>query len=218
MGRSIRLLIVALFGLFATGSGLAAQTTERVDRIIPFRDGGRVELKNFSGHVRITGTDRDAVVIRAVRRAIQDRLARVKLEIRESPSLIEIVANQLRRTWRDWFRSDGSDVIETDFEIDVPRDTDLTVRAFSSPVAIERVRGDHDVGTFSGDVEVRLSASATADVEFRSESGRLSSDEPLVFRHRNRRRLAAVLNDTDRTQHRTQLRFKTFSGDVTLRR
>ncbi|MDP6372616.1 MAG: DUF4097 family beta strand repeat-containing protein [Vicinamibacterales bacterium] len=218
MGRGLRLLIVALFGLVVAGGGLAAQTTERIDRVIPFGDGGRVELRTFSGHVRITGTDRDEVVIRAVRRAPHDLLSRVKLEIRESRAVIEIVANQLRRTWRDWFRSDKGDVVETDFEIEVPRDTDLAVRVFSSPVAIERVRGDHDVGTFSGNVEIRLSDSAAADVEFRSESGRLSSDEPLIFRHRNRRRLAAVLNDTGRTQHRRKLRFKTFSGDVTLRR
>ena len=219
---------------------------------------GKGELKNFSGDVRITGTDRSHVSIHAVRRAERSRLERIRLEIRESRSKIEIIANQKDRLLWDWFGGDNN-VVETDFEIELPYETDLDVKVFSSPVEIVGVNGNHDVSrfssrlrlrdvsgsihakafsgnieivmaesadapelnldTFSGDIKVTLPPAAAGNVEFRSFSGDLSSDYPLVFRSRNRRRLSAVLHPDDGrgSRVRNDLRFKTFSGDVQIR-
>ena len=250
------MLTITLFGVAANSS---AQSPERGVRVIPFRDGGRLELRSFSGRVRITGTNRHEVVVHAVRRAPRARLERVRLNIRESGSVIEIIANHQERSWRGWFGFADNEVVETDFEIEVPHETDLDVKVFSSPVEIRWVRGRHhvegfssrlrfhdvagaihakaftgridvamagsvdapelDLDTFSGDIEVRVGASATGNVEFRSVSGQLASDYPLVFKRRTRRHLSAVLNITERSVRiANDLRFNTFSGDVLIRR
>ena len=256
---TIRVCLVLAIALLGATDAAWAQSDERVERIIPFRDGGRVELKNFSGRVRIIGTDRPEVAVRAVRHAPRDRLRRGRLDIRESGTLIQIVANHHERTWRKWLGLGEREIVETDFEIEVPRHTDLDVKVFSSPVEIRGVRGDHDIrgfssrlsfhdvagaiharvfsgridvalagsvdtpelelDTFSGDIEVRVGASATGNVEFRSVSGRLASDYPLLFKRRTRRHLSAVLNAPEPAiRIENDLRFSTVSGDVLIRR
>ena len=251
--------VAACCVLMAASPAWAGQReTERVNRTVSFAPGGTVELKNFSGKVEIVGTDRSEVSIHAVRRATRSRLDHVKLDIQVSDLKIEIVANtKVRRSW--WDRFSSNNIVETDFEIEVPRETDLDIKVFSSPVRIDGVTGDHDVSgfsskidlrdvsgsiratafsgdidiamsrsaesprldldTFSGNIKVRLTESASGNVEFRSFSGDLSSDYPLILRSKSRRRLLAALNPPDgRDRSANDLKFKTFSGDVLIRR
>ena len=127
--------------MLVTAPALAAQNeTERVDRTIPFAAGGTVTLKNFSGEVHITGADRDQVVIHAVRRAPRERLDRIKLDIQTSGTHLTIEAN--KKVDDSWFHHDN--VVQTDFEIEVPRRTSLDVNVFSSPVSVTNVEGDLD--------------------------------------------------------------------------
>jgi DUF4097 and DUF4098 domain-containing protein YvlB len=66
--------------------------------------------------------------------------------------------------------------------------------------------------TFSGDIEVRLPASAAGTVEFDSFSGEVDSALPLTMQSKSKRKLRASLNDAAGGS----LTFKTFSGDVRL--
>src|ERR1043165_8159567 len=101
-----------------------AQTeTERVDRTVAIRAGGQLRLNNFSGHVTITGTSRADMVLHAVRRASRDRLDHVKLEITETSGGVTVEANKKDAYWRD--RDNGGDVVDTDFDIEVPADVSL---------------------------------------------------------------------------------------------
>ena len=68
--------------------------TERVDRTVQIRAGGQLRLKNFSGKVTITGSNRSDVVVHAVRRAPRERLDHIKLEIVETASGVSIEANK----------------------------------------------------------------------------------------------------------------------------
>ena len=114
--------------------------------------------------------------IHAVRRATRDRLDDIKLEITQSGNTIEVDANH-RLVER---RNDN--VVETDFDIQVPARTRLDIKTFSAPVTVigvsasQNIDGfssditiessdfgdgnDIDVNTFSGDVRLRLPASA----------------------------------------------------------
>ena len=121
--------------------------TEHVTRTIALEPGGTLRLKNFSGRVTITGTDRPEVVIDAVRRAPQSRLDRIKLDIHTSGSSVVVDANQRDRSW--WDFASGNNVVETDFDIKVPRSTQLDVSVFSSPVSVTGVEGPHRVQGFS---------------------------------------------------------------------
>ena len=86
----------------ATPSVASEQTeTERVDRTVSIRAGGQLRLKNFSGKVTITGSNRADVVVHAVRRAPRERLDNIKLEVLETASGVSIEANKKDPSWRD---------------------------------------------------------------------------------------------------------------------
>jgi DUF4097 and DUF4098 domain-containing protein YvlB len=122
--------------------------TENVDRTLTLQPGGTVRLKTFSGRVTITGGSGNQVVIKAVRRATRERLNDIKLEITQSGSIIDIDANH-RVVER---RNDN--VVETDFDIQVPNQVKLDLRTFSAPIDVTGVSGDSVIEGFSS--EIRL--------------------------------------------------------------
>jgi hypothetical protein len=145
--------LAAAFAVLALAAPAWAATsvfdeTEHITRTLALAPGGTLRLKNFSGHVTITGTDRAEVSIDAVRRAPQARLDRIKLDVHTSGSGIVVVdANQRDRSW--WDFASGNTVVNTDFDIKVPRRTRLDIDVFSSPVSITGVDGPHNVHGFS---------------------------------------------------------------------
>jgi DUF4097 and DUF4098 domain-containing protein YvlB len=204
--------------------------TETIDRTVPLPANGTVRLKTFSGRVRITGGSGDQVVIHAVRRASKDRLQDIKLEITASGSTVEIDANH-RIVER---RNDN--VVETDFDIQVPARARLDIKTFSAPVTVIGVNGsqhidgfssditiesnefgegnDLDIKTFSGDVRLRLPASARGSIDFDTFSGRFESDLPVTLNTSSRRNFRGQLNGGGSGG----FRLKTFSGDVSILR
>ncbi len=217
---------IALVCAVALASPALAKDTERVDRTVQIRANGKLQLKNFSGKVTITGTGRTDVAIHAVRRADRDRLEHIRLEISETGSGILIEANKKDDSWRDR----DNNVVETDFDIEVPSDVSLDVNVFSSDVSVKDVRGSQkihtfsgevnlagvwgsvDANTFSGDITVGLANSSGGRVDFDSFSGSLQSDPPMQLHSSNRRRVTADLGSGTNEYH-----FKTFSGDVKIR-
>jgi hypothetical protein len=201
--------------------------TERVDRTVSIRAGGQLRLKNFSGHVTITGSNRADIVVHAVRRAPRERLDHIKLEIVETGSGVAIEANKKDDNWRDR----NNNVVDTEFEIQVPADIALDVEVFSSDVVVKEVRGRQrvhsfsgeievggadgaiDAETFSGDISVNLVQGSSASVDFDSFSGSLKTDVPMTYRSSiSRRRIRGDIGSGGTDYH-----FKTFSGDVRIR-
>ena len=140
----------ALLLTFALPAAAAQKETETVDRRITIGDRGTMELKNFSGDVRITGTTGQDVVIHAVRRGTRERLDRIKLDIQSSGSSVKIQANHQP----DGRHDDKDNVVETEFDVQVPFGTRLTVDSFSGSVEIRGVTGDIEAETFSGGIEI----------------------------------------------------------------
>ncbi len=189
--RQARVLppFAALLLTFSLTSPAVAQTeTETVDRTLTAAPGSTLRLKTFSGRLRITGADGDQVVIHAVRRATRDRLQDIALDIQQSGTLISIDANQQR------VRRRNDNVVETDFEIRVPRQTTLEIKSFSALVTIDGVAGSHVVDGFSGDIRLTSVAGPT---RVKSFSGHVEVR-------------AATWKDGDAVQ------IDTFSGDVRL--
>ena len=220
---------VALAGLVAFSAPAAArevQETERIDRTVQIRAGGQLRLKNFSGRVVITGSRRGDVAIHAVRHATRDRLEHIKLEIRETASGISIEANKKDDNWTE----KNNNVVETDFEIQVPEDITLDVEVFSSDIKVTDVTGrqqhktfsgDIEVAgatasieaeTFSGDIELKLANGTGGHVDFDSFSGSLTAHSGMVTRSSSRRRVTGDIGSGNNDYH-----FKTFSGDVRIR-
>ena len=202
--------------------------TETVDRTVALPSGGTVRLKTFSGRVKITGTSGDQVVIHAVRRASRERLNEIKLEVTTTGSTVEIDANH-RLVER---RNDN--VVDTDFDIQLPARARLDIKTFSAPVTIVGVNGsqnidgfssditiesrefgegnDIDINTFSGDVRLQLPANARGNIDFNSFSGRFESDLPVTMTSSSRRNFRGSLNGGGSGD----FRLKTFSGDVRI--
>jgi DUF4097 and DUF4098 domain-containing protein YvlB len=221
----ISALILLAAAALATPA-FAQNETERVDRTVQIRAGGQLRLNNFSGHVKITGTGRADVAIHAVRRAPRERLDHVKLEITETSGGVQVEANKKDDYWRD---REKSDVVDTDFDIEVPADVNLDINVFSSKVEVRDVRGrqrvhtfsgDVDLGevwgsidadTFSGDIAVKLVNAAGGHIDFDSFSGDLRSDLPITYHGGSRRRVTGDLGSGTNDYH-----FKTFSGRVKI--
>ena len=163
-----------------------------------------------------------------MRRAKQDRLDDIKLEITQSGNTIEVDANH-RLVER---RNDN--VVETDFEIQVPARTRLDIKTFSAPVTVIGVNADQnidgfsssitvestewndhdlDINTFSGGVRLRLPASARGNIDFNSFSGSFESDLPVTLNNSSRRNFRGSLNGGGNGD----FKLKTFSGDVSIR-
>ena len=230
MTRVAQIASALLFALVLAAPAAAQRDTETIDRTVPMPAGGTLRLKTFSGRVKITGGSGDQVVVHAVRRATPERLAEIKLEITTSGSTVEIDANH-RLVER---RNDN--VVETDFEITVPARTRLDIKTFSAPVTVIGVNANQnidgfssdvtiessewgdgtniDVNTFSGNVRLRLPASARGTLDFNSFSGRFDSDLPVTLSTSSRRNFRGTLNGGGSGD----FRLKTFSGDVSIRR
>ena len=219
-----------MFTLAAGQAAAQGKETETVDRTIAFSRGGTLKLKNFSGDVHITGTAGNDVVVHAVRTATRDRLDNIKLDIEVSGSTVSIEANRRASNWGDR----DNNVVETQFEIQVPAATSLNLYAFSGDLIVRGTTGgveaqtfsgniDLDVSTapdspdvkaetFSGDITTRVPAASNGRVEFNSFSGDLRSDLPLLLHRKSRRDVSADLG----TGGGAKLEFKTFSGDLRL--
>ena len=230
MKRLTTTTLALLAALAIAAPAFAQRDTETVDKTLTMAPGGTLRVKTFSGHVKITGTSGNQLIVHAVRRATRDRLDDIKLEITQSGSSVEIDANH-RLVER---RNDN--VVDTDLEIQVPSKTRLDIKTFSAPVTVVNVSSsqvidgfssdviietsqwddnmDLEVKTFSGDVRMRLPQNAKGNIDFNSVSGSFESDLPVTLNSSSRRNFRGSLNGGGAGD----FRLKTFSGDVTIRR
>ena len=183
-----RVAAAALLALGITAGASASAETETVNKTAAIAQGGRLIVKNFSGSVQITGTDRSDVSVHAVRRAPKERLDRIQLDVSSNGQDVTIEANRRQDT-----RKENENVVETDLTIEVPRQVSLQVDVFSSPVTVRGVTAaSHHVKTFSGAIALG-DVSGSMDAETFSGSIRLTP--------------AGWKGDE-------QVRCKTFSGDI----
>jgi hypothetical protein len=138
-------LAVAILTLAPTAAVAGDTDTEHISKTATLAPGGTLRLKNFSGRVTITGTDRTDAAIDAVRRGTRDRLDHIKLDIHSEGSTLVVNANQEDYAW--WARRNR--VVDTDLDIKVPRNTNLDIDVFSAPVTVDGVEGTHKVHGFS---------------------------------------------------------------------
>lgn len=165
-------LIVSIAALVAATvpvASAAQERTENVDRTVALPASGTVELHNFSGRIRIRAGSGNDVVIKAIRRAEQPQLDGIKLTIGTSGSTVRIDANDRTSAWEDR----DNNVVQTEFDIQLPASARLNVQAFSSNVEVEGVTGDQRLKTFSGDITVR---GARGALRVESFNGRIDVD------------------------------------------
>ena len=146
-------LALGVLALATPAVNAAFEETQHISQTIRMDPGGTLRLRSFSGRVTVTASDRPEVVIDAVRRGTRDRLDRIKLDIHADGSNVVVVDANRRERPRHWF-TDGNNVVETDFDIRVPRRTSLDLSVFSAPVIVEGVEGSHKIHGFSSRVSL----------------------------------------------------------------
>lgn len=221
---------LAVFVAAAVPASAQTRQEETFDRTLTVQPGGTFRLRTFSGRVSIRGTGGNQVVIHAIRRARADRLRDIQIEVTQSGSSVEVNANH------QLVERDNDNVVETDFDIQVPPGTRLDVNSFSAPIEVEDVQGAHrlktfsadialgasawnegdglEIETFSGDVRLRLPDTARGSINFDSFSGRFDSDLPVTLQSSNRRNFRGDLNGGGSAS----FRFKTFSGSASIKK
>jgi DUF4097 and DUF4098 domain-containing protein YvlB len=144
------ILALAVVSAGCTLSVSAHTDNEHVARTAALAPGGTLKLKNFSGRITITGTDRQDASIDAVRHATREKLETIKLDVHMEGSTLVVNANQ--RDFRGFKRN--NQVVETDFTIEVPRRTSLDADLFSSAISVDGLEGSHKVHGFSSRVRL----------------------------------------------------------------
>lgn len=150
--RALAAAIGVAFAFATLTAAPAAADTDRVTRSFTLGASGEVRLNTFSGHVKITGADTPQVTITATRYGTRDQLDAIKLEIDQQGSTVAIEANRRDHSWLAWWGH--RDVVDTDFDITVPRHTALYVHVFSSQVMVAGVSGYLEVHSFSAPVQL----------------------------------------------------------------
>jgi hypothetical protein len=209
MLRARNLLFLALVCCLAPALASAAET-ERFHKVLPLGPGGTLKLNTFSGFVHITGAAVSQVTIDAVRRAEREQLDHIKLDVQVSGTTVIVDANKKDPGWTH----QNNNVVETEFEIQVPHDAKLDLHSFSSPVTVVGVTAPQVLETFSGRIEIQ---DAPADVKAKTFSGpidvRLAAGtlEPTLTVDTFSGHIDLKMPDTVRTK----VEFNTFSGDMT---
>ncbi len=144
----------------------------------PLPAGGSFQLQNVNGLVRVTGWDRNAVEVRAVKSSRRDPrdLARVHIEVEARPDSVAVDTR--------YPQNDGVEVY-VEYRIRVPRRIQLTrVATVNGTVHVSGVEASGELRSVNGNVEVfdssgRLNAHTT-NGNVRLELRELDPSGPLM--------------------------------------
>lgn len=141
-----------------------APAQERVEQRRPASRDGTVKITNAAGSVRVTGWDRDTVVVTGT---LGSEVEELEFTTDERASRVRVVLAREHRTRR---------VTGTDLEVRVPESSHVAVRTAAGGIEIVGVRGAIDLESVAGDLEVHsnprftYARSVSGDIELRGTS------------------------------------------------
>lgn len=189
MRRAILSLIVTL--VFA-GTASAERLQEPFDRTLDVRAGTPISIENVNGRITVTSWDQPRVRIHAVRkaesRAVMDKLT---IDVRQGGDGISIVTRSPRNNNSGFldmiFGNDGNTSV--DYDVTVPRTTDLTVENTNGGITVSDITGSSDLGTTNGRIEAfRCSGTmsiSTTNGAIKAELLQVSGSKPMKFETTN---------------------------------
>ncbi|WP_407351255.1 DUF4097 family beta strand repeat-containing protein [Luteimonas sp. R10] len=202
-----------LLALLMPVSAVLAQTS--VDERHPLASGGRVEVENVAGSIRVRGWDRDEVTVTGSLGEGQ----RLEVDASSNRVRVEVVYPRNSRGGRG-----------AQLELRVPRGAELQVSAVSADVDITDVdlrrlqaksvsggvnaagrAGEADLGSVSGTIRARI---ATPRLEASTVSGRIDADGGISGDVRVESVSGAIALTAAKLE---QLRGESVSGGITVR-
>ena len=175
MKYNCRSLLVSFFFLiiFPTQYLWGYETSKTEEKTIPFHSGGKVVLKVNDGDIHIRTWERNEVVIRMTKHAwsssrhkAEKRLQDLRVEIREDEDLLTI--RELHRNdnfmifdlfsndfWQgQWHKK------QIDFELDVPRQTNIQIDIDDGDIQIEGIEGKLWIESDAGNINATTAVTA----------------------------------------------------------
>lgn len=152
---------------------------EAFERTYPLPAGGSFQLQNVNGSVQISGWDREAVEVHAVKSARQNPsdLARVQIEVTTAPQEVTVETR---------YPHDQGVEVSVEYRIRVPRRVLLRqVTTVNGAVRVTGVEASGELRAVNGDVEVYDSAGGlsarTTNGNLRLELRALDPRQPIVL-------------------------------------
>ena len=182
-----------------------------------------VDVDNFWGSIHVVGGSSDQVQLvakKTIRAESKDRLElakkEVNLEITQQGSLLNFYVNGPFRCQCDGcggFRDRPGYIVKYDFELQVPRDVDLTARTVNDgDVIVRNIAGQYSVHNINGTVEM-------TDVAGSGNAKTVNGELKVTFRGNPQANssFTTVNGDVDLffvPRLSADFRFKTFNGEV----
>lgn len=184
----------ALLGMLTLAVAFPVLAQQRVDETKAANAEGVVTISTVSGSIRVTGWSKAQVhVAGTLGRGIE----RLDFEVSGRNTTIKVVYP------KDCRKCEGADL-----EIELPAGSRVRVETVSAPIAADRVTGELDLHSVSGDIEVKGQPS---EVQAEAVSGDVTlaaGRAPVVAK--------SVSGDVLVTEAGDTLRASTVSGDVTV--
>jgi DUF4097 and DUF4098 domain-containing protein YvlB len=179
---------------------------EVFDKTYHLNPNGSVELENINGSVEITGWDRDAVELFAVKKTANKAadLSRVQIEVEAAPSHLSV---------ETLYPQDKGVEVSVEYRIRVPRHAQLRqVRTVNGAVRVSNMDASGSLRSVNGNVEILDSVGGfsahTTNGDLRLELHRLNRSEPLDAGTVNGSILVALAPDAN-----AELDVHTLNGD-----
>jgi DUF4097 and DUF4098 domain-containing protein YvlB len=146
-------LAAAMTVLFASAAA-SASGDKSFERQVPAEAHGVVDISNVSGTIVVTGWDRPEVSVRA--------------ELGEGVERVDVSTDHGRTTIKVMLPQHSGRGGDADLQVQVPKDSELTVSAVSADVSTSRVVGVQRLNAVSGNITAELAGS---DLELKTVSG-----------------------------------------------
>lgn len=187
---TMKILSLVLLAWLAAASAAPAQ--ERIERSIPTRATGSLEIVNPSGSVEVVGWDRNEIQVTGT---VGRGTERVEINDRR----IRVVLPRNARNVRG-----------TELRIRVPQRKDVSVETVSADIGVEGIRGGVEAQSVSGEVEV---AGSPREVRVSSTSGDIGIHGSAT----GRVTAEAVSGNIDVDAATPDVRARSVSGEIDLR-
>ena len=196
--RTISLLLLLAVAAFSLPSLCAdAPRSEVFDRTVPLAAGGRFELENVNGSITITGWDRDAVEVQAVKTAAlpDANLAEVRIDLHAEPERVAVATV---------YPQEESIEVAVEYSVRVPRHVLLQqVSTVNGSVRVTGVAAQGALRAVNGNIQMSDSAGAftarTTNGDVHLELTRLAPAGTLAIETVNGSVVLAIPRDSSAT-------------------
>jgi DUF4097 and DUF4098 domain-containing protein YvlB len=156
--RRAALVGISLLGLFALAAA-KERYEEKFEKTVSLTKGGKVNISNISGDIRVAVWNQDQVRIEALKvsrasslEKAKDNAAKVKIDVTEEGTVLRIETKYPRS---DKFWGGESVEVSVDYSIQLPEWAALKANNISGDISAESIGGTADLSAISGNVELR---------------------------------------------------------------